>query len=129
MTTKLLLALKKWAAPIVGAYTILLTMASLMHLKDVPSLGSTFDDKIFHLMAYFIFTLLVFNYCASKNYANAILVSAIVTITYGIVIEVLQYVLTTHRTLDIYDIMANTLGTLLAVLALKYLIKTKVKMN
>ena len=129
MIIKLLLVLKKWALPIVLAYASFLTMASLMIISDMPSFGFTFDDKIYHLIAYFIFTLLVFNYCNSKNYKNGFAISAGITIVYGIIIEVLQYVITTHRTFDVYDAIANTLGAILAVIVLRYLMRTKVKMN
>ena len=129
MITKLLLTLKKWALPIVIVYTLALTIASLIHLKDIPSLGSAFDDKIYHLLAYFLFTMLVFNYCNSKSFKNSIIISAVFTVVYGIILEVLQYVLTTHRTFDVYDAVATTFGVLLAVMMLTYLIKTKVKIN
>jgi VanZ family protein len=121
--------LKKWALPILILYVLALTAASLMIISDMPSLGFSFDDKIYHAIAYFLLTLLVFNYCNVKRFKSSLVISAIVTIVYGIIIEVLQYVITTYRTFDIYDAIANTLGAILAVIMLKYLLKTKVKMN
>lgn len=127
MTTKLLLALKKWSLPIVIVYALILTISSLALVKGIPSLGFTFDDKIYHSLAYLIFTLLVYNYCNFKNYKNAITISVIFVSTYGIIIEVLQYVLTTYRTFDIYDAIANVLGALFAAIMLRFLIKLKLK--
>ncbi|WP_460220025.1 VanZ family protein [Psychroserpens sp. MEBiC05023] len=129
MITKLLLVLKKWALPIVILYVIILTLASLIQLKDMPSFGFSFDDKIYHTLAYLILTLLVYNYVSTKNFKRSMILSAGIAIGYGIIIEVLQFVLTTHRSFDVFDAVANTLGALLAVMVLKYLIKTKVKMN
>ena len=37
-----------------------------------------------------------------------------IAIVYGIVIEVLQYVLTENRTADFFDVLANSLGAILA---------------
>ena len=127
MITKLLLVLKRWALPLVIIYAIALTIGSLMHLKDMPSLGSSFDDKIYHLVAYIIFTFLVYNFCVTKKYSNVIFISAITVTIYGIIIEVLQFVLTSHRTFDFYDALANASGAIFAAVLLKY--QHKLKLN
>ncbi|WP_298904467.1 VanZ family protein [uncultured Psychroserpens sp.] len=127
MITKLLLALKKWALPVVILYALALTIGSLATIGDFPSLGSSFDDKIYHFLAYFVFALLVFNYCNTKQMRNAIVISAIVVILYGIIIEVLQNLITSYRTLDVYDALANSLGVLFATVVLKFRNKLKLK--
>ena len=33
-------------------YTIVLVIATLINLSGIPSLGSSFDDKIYHFIAY-----------------------------------------------------------------------------
>ena len=129
MTTKLFLVLKKWALPLVIVYALALTIGSLIHLGDFTSLGSNFDDKIYHFMAYFLFTLLVYNYCNSKKVTNSIAISGIVVIIYGIIIEVLQHILTSYRTFDLYDAIANALGVILAVVVLVYINNLKLKIN
>ncbi|MFT4781000.1 MAG: VanZ family protein [Psychroserpens sp.] len=127
MITKLLLALKKWALPILVLYALALTIGSLAQIGDIPSLGSSFDDKIYHVIAYFFFTVLVYNSCKRRTVVYAILISAICVILYGIVIEVLQQVLTSYRTLDIYDVMANALGVAFAALIIGLKNKLKLK--
>ena len=120
MITKLSLVLKKWALPILVLYAIALTIGSLAHVGGIPSLGSSFDDKIYHFVAYFLFTVLMYNYSREKKLTNVILISAISVIIYGIVIEVLQHVITSYRTLDIYDALANALGVVFAVLIIRF---------
>ncbi|TXE18034.1 hypothetical protein ES692_07230 [Psychroserpens burtonensis] len=127
MITRLLLALKKWALPILVLYALALTIGSLAHIGDIPSLGSSFDDKIYHVIAYFFFTVLVYNSYKKRKVAYAILISAICVIIYGIVIEVLQQVLTSYRTLDIYDAFANALGVVFAALIIRFKNKLKLK--
>ncbi|WP_241485204.1 VanZ family protein [Psychroserpens damuponensis] len=127
MITKLLLVLKKWALPILILYALALTTVSLVHLGGMPSLGSSFDDKIFHFIAYFLFTVLVYNYSRTKKGTYIILISAICVIIYGIIIEVLQHVLTSYRTLDVFDALANTLGVTFATLIIKF--RNKLKLN
>ncbi len=129
MITKLLLVLKKWALPIVLIYVIALTIGSLLHPRDIPLMEHTLNDKINHVLAYFLFTLLVYNYCNSKNFKSSIMISVLFTSVYGIILELLQNSLTSYRIFDAYDVVANTSGALLAVIVLRYLIKTKVKMN
>ncbi|MEH6537138.1 MAG: VanZ family protein [Psychroserpens sp.] len=121
------MALKKWALPIVIAYALALTIASLVQIGDIPSLGSSFDDKIFHFIAYCMFMILVDNYCRAKQYTSPILISSVAVIIYGIIIEILQHTITEHRTLDAYDALANTLGVCFAVLLLKSRNKLKLK--
>lgn len=127
MIIKLLLVLKKWALLIVVIYATVLTIASLIHLGGVPSLGSSFDDKIYHFIAYFLFTVLVYNYCKVRQFKNANVISAVVVIVYGIIIEVLQQTITSYRTLDIYDVFANALGVVVAISTLKFRTKLKLK--
>ena len=127
MITKLLLVLKKWALPILVVYVLALTIGSLAHVGDLPSLGSSFDDKIIHLIAYFFFTVLVFNYCNELKMRHAIFISAISVIVYGIIIEVLQHVMTSYRTLDVYDAIANTLGVVFATIIIRIRNKLKLK--
>ena len=129
MITKLFLALKKWALPLVIVYALALTIGSLIHLGNIPDLGFDFDDKIYHFVAYFIFTFLVYNYGVSKEITNSIGKSAILVIVYGIIIEVLQSILTSYRTFDFYDAIANALGVILAVVVLMYIDKLKLKIN
>ena len=127
MIIKLLSTLKKWALPLVVVYTIALSVGSLIKLNDIPSIGSSFDDKIYHFIAYFLFTILGYNYCKVNKLNNPVLISAAVVIIYGIIIEVMQYVMTTYRSLDAYDVLANSLGAAFAALILIYRNKLKLK--
>ncbi len=127
MITRLLLVLKKWALPILVLYALALTIGSLADIGDLPSMGSSFDDKILHFIAYFFFTVFMFNYCKELKGRYMIVISAMCVIIYGIIIEVLQQVMTSFRTLDIYDALANTLGVVLATVIIRFRNKLKLK--
>lgn len=127
MITKLWLALKKWALALMVIYVIGLTVGSLMHLGGIPSLGFTFDDKIYHFFAYFVFTILVYNYFKVIQIKWVILLSAVAVFCYGIILEVLQSVLTSYRMFDVYDAFANALGVICACVVLY--IRTNRKLN
>lgn len=84
----------------------------------MPNVGVTFSDKIFHLLAYVVLTFLWINtilYKFELKKQSAILYGAIFCIIFGIVIEVLQGSLTSYRSSDFYDVVANTCGVLLTV--------------
>jgi len=100
-------------------YSTALAYVSLVKLNDVPDIGVSFGDKIFHFLAYSILTFLwfgtfFFNFNLKKR--RAITYSVIISIMFGIIVEVLQDQLTTYRSMDIYDVLANTFGVLLALL-------------
>ncbi|WCO03709.1 VanZ family protein [Psychroserpens ponticola] len=108
-------------------YIIALTYGSLGNISGVPKLGFTFDDKIYHLLAYAILTFLLFNYIRTTQVKKAILLSASIAFVYGIIIEVLQSTLTDFRTPDYYDVLANTIGVVFIMLLLRF--KTKLKLK
>lgn len=118
---------KKLALALTIGYTIFLTVLSLMSINKMPKLGSSFDDKIYHLGAYMLFTMLWYNYFEKTDSKYKILFSAGIAIVYGIIIEVLQGTFTTYRTEDIGDVIANTLGALLAAILILLYKKIKLK--
>jgi len=113
--------LKKKALAISIIYTLAISYASLVKLNNVPDIGVSFGDKIFHFIAY---SLLAFLWYSSFLYnfrykeKKAIIYSAVISIIFGIIIEVLQDVLTVYRSMDIYDVFANSSGVLLTVVVL-----------
>jgi VanZ family protein len=113
--------LKKGLLLISILYTVVLTTLCLVRLDNMPNVGVTFSDKIFHLLAYVVLTFLWINtilYKFELKKQSAILYGAIFCIIFGIVIEVLQGSLTSYRSSDFYDVVANTCGVLLTVLFL-----------
>lgn len=70
-------------------------------------------DKVQHCLAYFILTLswlFTFYKTPTKKYIIILL-----CIILGIIIEILQYALTNYRTGDYIDVIANSIGVLLAL--------------
>lgn len=111
--------LKKTALAITLIYTVALTYASLVKLNNVPDIGVSFGDKIFHFLAYSLLAFLWFGaFLFNFNFKEkrAIIYAAIISVVFGIVIEVLQETITVYRAMDIYDVIANTSGVLLTVL-------------
>ena len=119
------------------AYTGLILYLSLINLADTPVKDLGMSDKMMHGGAYFGLGLLWMLYAIfsfkEENLLRKIIIISLVSIAFGIFIEVLQGTLTSYRQLDLYDIYANTLGVIAAgfsVWILKdYLIRLKAKFN
>jgi VanZ family protein len=101
-------------------YTLLITILSLAQLGKISVGDFHPTDKLMHLAAYlglascWFFYFLVKkpeNYRVKKGYFK---ISAVV-VAFGMLIEVLQGALTSYRQPDWADVLANTLGVLLAL--------------
>ncbi len=118
---KRLLGLKKQILFFVALiWTLLLTILSLFSLSRFPKIKFGFDssDKLMHAFFYLALVLIwhlyfyvKFKLVLKKSFLFGI---AIVAFVYGIVIEVLQDVLPYGRSAEWADILANTLGILIA---------------
>lgn len=101
-------------------YTLLITSLSLIQLGKI-SLGSfNPTDKMMHLGAYFVLGFVWFFYYLFKNQDGSIKIKgffniSILIILFGMLIEVLQGALTDYRDPDWADILANSIGVLLAL--------------
>jgi len=110
-------------------FSILLALL-IMYLSLTPS--STFDkvpvinipdfDKIVHFIMYFTLTSVIIfeNRKRIKDKWILILIS-LIPVCFGILMEILQSLLTTSRTGSFYDIVFNCMGVLCSVLICLYI--------
>ena len=108
------------------AWTIGITIASLVSLNNVPKVNILGNDKAVHFLFYLIFVVfwgLVKRQSYFKIKYDLLIVAF--AILYGIIIEILQGVLTKTREADFYDALANFLGAIVGFIAL-YWIKNKI---
>ena len=103
--------------------TIGIIYLSLIKVPTIP-LQITHLDKYQHAFAYFTLTmcwLLSFH----KKTPNRKYTIVFACIIFGIILEVLQYKLTQYRTGDYLDILANTVGVVLALMVFNQFLKKK----
>lgn len=111
---------------------VLVTISiGVLSLIKMPSEGISVSvsDKFLHVIAYF--TLMIcWLFALSKNEQFAVRMKYAILgcLIYGIVLEVLQSALTSYRTASYLDILANSVGIALAVLAFQ-LIGKKIRTN
>lgn len=107
---------------------VFLTTLSLIDLSSLPDSGFQFPygDKLFHFTWYFIAALLgmLFLREQTEGWLNvkisALIIFSFLTI-YGIIIEVIQVVLTSMRSGEFSDAIANGIGVLAGVLLITWL--------
>ena len=98
------------------AYTVALVIASLISLHSVPSLGSSFDDKIYHVVAYLGLSLLWVTYFKPFKTKYIPFIVLFVAAFLGFILELLQYLVNPNRTYDTYDLIANSIGAIIGTL-------------
>jgi len=104
-------------------WTTLVIVLSLVSFSKFPkvSLMPGFTDKITHFVFYFGFVFLWGNafLLKTQNRKNVLLKVFLTAVLTGGLIEVLQETLTQNRTFDWLDILANSLGALIGIIALR----------
>ena len=110
--------LERNALKIAILLALIITFLSLVSVKGVNPIRVENSDKLGHLIAYFVLSLSWF--FANKGRFKWPLVATLL-ILYGIILEVLQEILTTHRQADLYDILANSTGVILAAILYKWI--------
>ncbi len=124
-----------WTAPI---YTLIVAYGSLMDSK-LPVVQMDHIDKIYHGVAYFIMTVLWYLFFYHRflerqidyKYTLLTLVSqwsstiaiaaAMFSLVIGGLIELGQGFITVNRSMDLFDLLANTAGIIIALLFLRLL--------
>jgi len=101
--------------------TIAIAVVSLMPINQQIAPHVQFLDKVVHAVMYFVLSFSWLKTFSGINksvyYFYSIL---LIVLLYGIIIEVLQSVLTTYRKGDFYDVMANLVGIIIAGIVFKH---------
>lgn len=115
---------------------IVITLFSLFSFPDDISHGITIPhfDKIVHFTFHCV--LVVLAVCAAQerkkdvfNLKGALVAFFLLSVIYGLLIEVLQYYMPYGRAAEIYDVLANISGALLGVLLIKKYISLITKLK
>ena len=106
-------------------WTGIILFFCLASFKDVPLESVSNIDKYVHTFFYFVFTsawfLFLKKQMKNSSKIKLITISFTLSVLFGIGIEMLQEFFTTTRHADIYDVLANTTGAILAVLIIVFI--------
>ena len=112
---------------LIAAFVITIVISCLSLIKT-PKIDTGFSniDKLYHLFAYFTLSLFwLFSFYKKSSLKYFIVLACLI---YGILIEVIQNTLTTYRTGDYKDAIANTLGSIFGLIVFNQ-IKKKIDVN
>lgn len=104
-------------------YSCIISVLFFLPSGDFPKVGFSGIDKLVHATIYIILICLWQLYFYVKNeyqfkWKWALLI-ALACLLYGIIIEILQGLITNSRSADIFDVLANLTGSLLGILIFK----------
>lgn len=109
-------------------WAILIIIASSIPSKYLPTVEIFGWDKIAHVCVFFIFGILILRWLINfkedtKDIKIINLVTLIIVITFGIFDEIYQSIIP-GRTPDAFDLIADAIGGMFAVLFVKYIKQT-----
>lgn len=122
--TKFLSALNKCSFWIAVFWTVFILYFSFKTPSTEPSFYFENADKVVHFMFYFGFVFLWFRYLVSKKIEKTknLFFLFLLAVVLGVIIEILQGLLTTNRQPDLWDALANSFGALIGAIISKRII-------
>lgn len=109
---------KKNILSIIVALVILyLSLANSQSFDDVPFLNIPYFDKIAHFLMYFgLMSVIVFEHRNEITGRAQVSLIGLIPFLYGILMEMLQLTITASRSGNIFDVIANSAGIIVAAL-------------
>lgn len=130
MFSKLIQVLYRRSALSFGLWALIIFVLCATPGQYIPSnnwLDLLSVDKLVHASIFCLLTLFGLFWLHKKQYSTLQLVLCLfVCILYGMLLELMQATVFTNRSADWKDVIANSLGCLLAPVVLKQLIKKKI---
>ena len=116
------------------SWVVVITMLSLISFSsmdlDTGSLNIPYADKITHFIFYLTFAFVGCLSLRERTTGNlglrkTLIIVLFFAILYGILIEVLQYTITTDRMAEWGDVLANTLGAFAGIGLIRWVFSKK----
>lgn len=85
--------------------------------KDLPEVSLFQADKIVHLIFYAVLSFILLKSFTTNS--SKYLIVLVFCFVFGLFIEIFQPIITPDRRFDVFDIVANILGSLMPIIFLK----------
>ncbi len=114
---KFFFSLNQWMRFLISlAYLSLVVYLELMPASFVPEFRFPGTDKVIHACMYFGLTFLVcWTFHAEKNHYRVFLI-VLIAVTWGILMEIVQFEMKYGRSFEWIDILSNSLGALMSAM-------------
>ena len=109
------------------SWTLFIVIMCLISSANIPKIEISEADKYVHALIHILFTFLWFmSFLKFKIPLNkSIFYAFVFSVSFGLLIEILQKTLTTTRQFDVFDIISNILGTVLSYIIVLICAKKK----
>lgn len=107
-------------------WTAIVTFFCLSNFNELPKIGVSNFDKLGHITFHFGITFLwflVYKFKVLNENKKALIKAFLFSFFYGITIEICQDQFTTTRSGDILDVIANSIGSLFAIIFIMFSIR------
>ena len=112
-------------------YTLFITVAFLYPSVKLPQTSIPVPDKFIHALIHGVlsFIWLYYSFSADKYHISNRIVFVVLVICffYGVTIEASQHWFTLSRQFDLFDILANSVGSLIGLLVFSIFIKRSIR--
>ena len=101
---------------LVALLLLYLSLTNSEKFQKSPLVNIPFMDKIVHFGMYFIMmSVIIIEHRKSLRNSGKLFLFALIPLSYGILMEILQATLTVTRTGDFYDALADAAGILVSI--------------
>jgi VanZ family protein len=102
---------------LVALLIMYLSLANAQTFEKVPTFNIPCADKIVHFLMYFgLMSVMILENRFSLKTIRQLFLAGIIPFAYGILMEILQGTLTTTRSADVFDALADGTGVLVSIL-------------
>ncbi len=109
---------KYWKPVTIAILILYASITPANNLSKVNLFNIQHIDKMIHLVLYFVLSVTLYASLQRNRYSKHsqnIVITLFITILYGILMESFQYMFTCDRSPEIFDALANTLGSILGI--------------
>ena len=102
---------------------------NFISLDSVPQFGWGFEDKIYHVGAYVVFSVLWASWMYLRFDNSRLRVLAVCCLGYGALLELVQQIVNPKRTFDLLDLISNCTGVVIGIIFVSYYFERIVKLK
>ncbi len=110
------------------AWSLVTVILCLVQFSNIPQVAIPSADKYVHSGFHFLFTIfwfLHFNATSNRSIVSNLILVFALSVLFGVLIEGAQAFFTTTRKAEVADVLANTVGSLAAILGIYLFQKLK----
>lgn len=111
--------LNYWKPILISLFILYGSVTSGEKLNKISLFNFPYMDKVMHTFLYFVLTLTILASlirAGKRTKTDQMVITFVWVVSYGILMEVFQFYFTQTRSAEIFDILANTTGCLMAIM-------------